>query len=209
MPNRAALVTIALGDKFRWLWRRYCRPSWLAYADRHGYDLIVLEAPLDPSPEAAARMATWQKCLVLSQPFAAQYEQMVWVDADILIHPQAPAITTGVPPERVGAVDEYAAPSPEAFQLASRGCTPSIAPPGIPYVDSASPAEFYGAYGLPPEFEQVVQAGVLVLSPRHHRTLLERVYADYAAHDNRRLGEMRPLTTSCCAPARCSGSTTA
>ena len=106
MPNRAALVTLTLGDSFRWLWRRYCRPSWLAYAQRHGYDLICLDTLLDKSEAAAQWSVLWQKLLVLGQPFAAQYEQVVWVDADILIHPQAPAITAGVPVERVGAVDE-------------------------------------------------------------------------------------------------------
>ena len=47
MPARTALVTLALGDQFRWLWRRYCRPSWQAYADRHGYDLISITEPPD------------------------------------------------------------------------------------------------------------------------------------------------------------------
>jgi|GEM_PF-520068 len=194
MPNRAALVTITLGDTFRWLWRRYCRPSWSAYAERHGYDLVCLEAPLDASPEAAARMVTWQKCLILGQPFAARYDQVVWVDADVLIHPQAPAITAGVPPELVGAVDEYAAPSPEAFQLALARLYAYYRAAGIPYHDTASPAEFYAAYDLPAEFQQVVQAGVMVLAPRHHREILEHVYHTYAPRDARRLGEMRPLS---------------
>lgn len=194
MPNRAALVTLTLGDSFRWLWRRYCRPSWLAYAERHGYDLICFDTPLDPSEAAARRQPTWQKLLMLGHPALAPYEQVVWVDADILIHPQAPAITAGVPVERVGAVDEYAAPSPAEFQLALARLYAHYRAAGLPFHDTASPAAFYAAVGLPPDYQQVVQAGVMVVSPRHHRALFEHVYHTYAPHDALRVGEMRTLS---------------
>ncbi|MCC7361700.1 MAG: hypothetical protein IT317_19605 [Anaerolineales bacterium] len=194
MPARAALVTLALGHQFRWLWRRYCRPSWQAYADRHGYDLICVTEPPDPTPAAAARMRCWQKLLVLGAPFTQRYNQVVWVDADVLINPQAPSITADVPPERVGAVDEYAAPSPAEFQVALARLYAHYRATGTPFHDTAGPAAFYGAFGLPAEFQQVVQTGVLVVSPRHHQELFEHVYHTYAPRDEQRLGEMRPLS---------------
>ncbi len=194
MPNRTALVTLTIGDSYRWLWRRFCRPSWLAYAERHSYDLICIDTPLDPSEAAAPRSLQWQKLLILSQPYAAYYDQVVWVDSDVLIHPQAPAITAGVPLERVGAVDEYAAPSPADYQLALARLYAHYRATGTPFHDTASPAAFYAAVGVPAEFQEVVQAGVMVLSPRYHRALFEHTYHTYAPHDTLRVGEMRTLS---------------
>ena len=92
------------------------------------------------------------------------------------------------------ASSEYSAPSPAEFQLALARMYADYRAKGVPYYDTASPADFYGAYDLPAEFEQVVQAGVMVFAPRFHRELLEHVYYTYAPRDAKRLGEMRPLS---------------
>ena len=49
--------------------------------------------------------------------------------------------------------------------------------------------------GLPPDFDQVVQTGVLVLSPTHHRALFEKVYYEYEDKGGREFHmEMPPLS---------------
>src|SRR5512144_2432423 len=113
MTGRKALVTMAIGASFRRRWLGICRDNWRTYADRHGYDLICLDEPLDDSDRARRRSPAWQKCLILSQPFSRDYDRLVWVDLDILINPLAPDICQGVPIEKVGGVDEYSIPTPE------------------------------------------------------------------------------------------------
>ena len=97
----AALVTLAVGERYLATWLRVARPSWLAYAARHGLDVIVIGYPLDP---ADSRSPAWQKCLILSQLWSALYKRLVWLDADILTNPTAPSVLASAgPAERVAA----------------------------------------------------------------------------------------------------------
>jgi hypothetical protein len=55
--------------------------------------------------------------------------------------------------------------------------------------------EYHTLWGLPSGYNQVVQSGVLVLSPKHHRECLEKVYYGYEEKGGREWHmEMRPLS---------------
>lgn len=55
MGNAKAIVTLAIGEEYRHQWRTVCRANWQAYADKHGYDLICIDRPLDDSKRARGR----------------------------------------------------------------------------------------------------------------------------------------------------------
>ncbi|MEA2391191.1 MAG: hypothetical protein QOK31_1300, partial [Solirubrobacteraceae bacterium] len=192
MSSRRAIVTLAVGEQYARFWRQACERNWRAYGDRHGYDVICIDQPLDPSPRARERGPTWQKLLVLSQPFSKRYEQIVWMDADFLLNPLAPSVADAVAPERVGAVDEYATPTRELYRVLLRRLYEHWEAAGVPFVRGETAAGFYEAFGLPARHEEVVQAGLMVLSPRHHRDLLEHIY--YTHEDPRRVGDMRAVS---------------
>ncbi|MEJ7700940.1 MAG: hypothetical protein WKF71_15025 [Pyrinomonadaceae bacterium] len=192
MSNRKAIITMAVGDAYLRLWREKCRNGWQKYADKHGYDVVCIDTPLDDSVRARQRSPAWQKCLILGQKFIEKYERVVWVDADILInHASAPCIASTVPINKIGAVDAWAMPSPELAQAAldrlydywGDTCT----------IRDRTAQDYYASYGIAADFEQVVQTGVLVLSPSHHRYLLEKVYFDYEETGKGNF-EMRPLS---------------
>ena len=193
MSERVALVTLTLGDDFAEHWHEACRPGWEGYAERHGYDVVCLTEPLDGSPRASARSPSWQKLLVLDQPFARDFDRIVWMDADIYVNPAAPAVVDGVPVEKVGAVDEFGI---LPFDLDRE---PHTSPFDLWEANRRRPATrqftaqgWYAEWGLSPAFERNAHAGVLVLSPRHHRDLLAAVYA---LEDKPGLNlEMRPLS---------------
>src|SRR5262245_45660812 len=103
--NRAALVTLAIGADYDRRCEQLCRPNWMAYAQRHGFDLIVFKQPLDDTARARSRSPAWQKCLILSAPEVAAYDRAVWVDSDIVINPAAPSILAAVPEDRIGVID--------------------------------------------------------------------------------------------------------
>lgn len=173
---RVALTSLCLGDTFRDLWTRRFRAGWQDYARRHGYDLRVFDTPLDPSPRAAARSPAWQKCLVLEA--LSDYDRVVWVDADIAIHPRAPSIVDGVPLEKVGAVvsgdllhDDMKAVFLERVRKGVK-----VPPGGGAAAWQADQRVFYRRVGLDPVTADIVQTGVLVLSPAHHRGLLRDAY---------------------------------
>jgi hypothetical protein len=196
---KTALVTLAIGEAFLTRWRALCEPGWRAYATRHGYDLVVIAQPLDTSARAAARSPSWQKCLILADAIAAGRERIVWVDADVMINPTAPAITDGVPIEKIGAIDEHAFPTPERRLKIIRnlvdywaGRNPARAENWRSFLD---PADWHARAGLPMRGRHILQAGVMVLSPRHHRALLEHVYTHYEDRGGYDMNfEMRPLS---------------
>jgi hypothetical protein len=196
---KTAIVTLAIGDEFLSRWRALCEPGWRAYAERHGYDLIVVTQPLDTSARAAARSPSWQKCLILNDAIAGGRDRIVWVDADVMINPAAPAITEGVPAEKIGAIDEHVFPTAERrLQIIRnlvehwRPLNPQRAENWRSFLD---PAAWHELAGLPRRGRHMLQAGVMVLSPRHHRELLELVYANYEDRGGYAMNfEMRPLS---------------
>jgi hypothetical protein len=194
MKNNKAIVTLVLGEQYLQCWKQDCEANWRDYANKHGYDIICAEEPFDTSERAKSRSPSWQKCLILGQEFSRQYDRVVWVDSDILINTQrAPSIVDEVPEDRVGAVEMFCYSKRagssgrealrrmfEFWQLA---------------VINEDPQDYYTKYGLSAGFDSVVQAGVLVLSPARHRTLLEKVYYEYEDKGGAQWHhEMRPLS---------------
>lgn len=180
MPNSKAIVTLTVGDYYINFWRNTCQDSWQKYAHRYGYDIICIDAPLDVSERAQKRGPAWQKCLILSQEFAQKYERIVWLDADIVInHTQAPCITQGVPLEKVGAVKNGSLFTPDLNQLVQKRLHETAIQLGYSLEEHSSPSYFYTSYGLPGDINEALNTGVLVLSPQHHRSILEKVYYTY------------------------------
>jgi len=186
MKNQKAIVTIAIGQNYYANWKKFCEPNWRQYGERYGFDLICLERPLDTSERARMRSVAWQKCLILGQDFAGSYDQICWIDSDIMINAFAPDIAAGVPLDKVGATYETTF-SPVYLKRAFMLWPTSI----INY----TPQEYYSTYGLQADCDKVLNTGVLVLSPRFHRTILEHVYNSYEEKGGREWHmEMRPLS---------------
>ena len=175
-----ALVTLALGDAYRRRFDRVCKPAWERYCARHGIDLIVLTAPLDASLRAASRSPSWQRLLILSQRWSANYERVIWADADVVVNEAAPDIVAGTPAELVCGVDAYAIPDRDTHRRALERQYAVWARDGVPYLDNPTPGSFYTRRGLRGEaLDLVLQPGVFVASPRHHRDVFEHIYNSF------------------------------
>ena len=172
MTNSKAIVTLVIGEKHWDNWHSLCQENWQKYADRHGYDIICISSPLDDSERAQKRSPCWQKCLILGAESVQKYDRVVWVDADVLINwANAPCIVEGVPVDRVGAAAEWATPNE---QLSTEARERLFETWGI--TDEKDERGTYVKYGISPEFDRIVQDGIMVLSPSHHRSILEKVY---------------------------------
>lgn len=191
---KKALVTLAIGKRYEILFDKYCRPLWSEYASKHGFDIIVHNQPLDTSERSQSRSPSWQKCLILSGSEVQKYDQVVWVDSDILINPNAPNIVADVPIERVGAVDEYSIPTKEDYTSYLTRIYDRCKQKDINCIENLTATDFHHKYGFEGEFEGAVQAGVMVVSPRYHKELFEHVYHKYEDKGNRMNYEMRPLS---------------
>lgn len=159
---------------------------------RYGLELVVVEKPLDDSPRAARRSPSWQKLLIHQTPALAGCDQIAWVDCDIAIAPHAPNVFGEVPVEKVGAANDHATPTREDHHMVTERAYRQWDEAGIRYVSNLTPREVYANVGIHCDYEEVVQAGMFVFSPKHHAALMEHVYHTYEdAGDSALNHEMR------------------
>lgn len=175
-----AIVTLVIGKHYRDRWHKLCAANWRKYAESHGYDLICIDTPLDNSPRAQSRSAAWQKCLILSDERVKKYDRVVWIDSDILINPNSPCIFSQVPEDKIGATDTFAGLLSEPLPR-ENGKQQLVVDRVVQFWNWSfrTGKEFYARVGLPDSFDGVVQTGVMVLSPRYHREILEHTYYNY------------------------------
>jgi hypothetical protein len=193
--ERRAIVTLVAGDKFSIAFRRHFYPRWRLYADRHGHDLVVVSRILDISPRGVARSPAWQKLLVHTTPEASGYDRLAWVDADVMIRPEAPDIFAAVPRGKIGAVDDFATPTKTDHDLVMEQLYRRWDREGIKYTSNRTTSEYYANYGIECSFDSVVQTGVMVYDPALHGPLFEMVYRSYEEGIDCSLNhEMRPLS---------------
>lgn len=199
-PNsKKLLVTLAVGKSFLADWQQWLSASWTAYAERHGYDIVVFTESLDDRKRAQQRSISWQKCLVLNQPICQQYERVVWVDSDVLINPSAPCIVAQVPEHKIGATDAYSFISKTMHDYLYECYIDYCKKRNKSLVVNLTAASYYQNFGIDTELNEVVQAGILVLNPKQHQAILNRVYEAYEQKYDANLDyaynyEMRPLS---------------
>ena len=86
---KKALVSLAVGDRCFGPWSRFLNTNWSAWCQRHGYELILFDSLLDTSTLGLQRSPAWQKLLAMSAPSLLDYDMALWLDADVLICPNA------------------------------------------------------------------------------------------------------------------------
>ena len=94
----------------------------------------------------------------------------------------APCIVEGVAVDKVGAAPEWATPNE---QLSAEARDRLFETWGI--TDEKNERGTYAKYGIRIQFDRILQDGIMVLSPSHHRSILEKVYHEC---EEKGLGEM-------------------
>jgi hypothetical protein len=194
---RRAIVTLCIGQGYLDGFNSYCRNNWQAYGQKIGCEVLVIGEPLDTSDRAKSRSPAWQKCLVPQRPELAGYDQIAWVDADILFNvAEAPSVFDGVPLDKIGGVEATSFTNRAIYLKQWARQQAQMAAAGIKFTPCYTNQDWYRQLGLtdsPPE--DVLQTGVMVFSPRHHAALFRHVYDRY--EDPGPLSwnlEMRPLS---------------
>ena len=202
---KRALATLVIGEPYRQRFAAHAAPSFRAYAKAHGLSLVVLDRLLDETPRGRSRSPAWQKCLLCAHPRLRACEQILWLDADIVIRPDAPNVFEAVPPGVLGAVEQFSSPTPGEYAAALVKTRRYLAAKGLDVPDEATPQAFYRRYGFEDGPDAAVQTGMLVLTPEAHGPAMAAAYAEDRRPDSRdMLFEMRPLSYHLlrCGPAR-------
>ena len=171
---KVCLVTLAIGEKYLEEYNRLFRESQENYARKCGYDFRVLADYLDKD-HTDPKTITLNKMLVCSQSWSAEYDFIVFVDADILININSPPIHSHIDfGDKIGIANETDQ-TPPHFMNSFRK-----------YVNTWSKdcAEYYASSGFTLNTMKVLNTGVLVLQPKKHREFLERIYYKYVMSDD-------------------------
>jgi hypothetical protein len=184
-----AIVTLAVGAEFTDAFMARYRPSWEAYAARHGYDLVLLTEPIDKAADLSRKSIHWQKLLVGVLPPLRTYRHLVWVDGDVLInHRLAPCIVSALKEGGIGVVD-ISGPMrtvDETGNLHVRfllltallGWRLKGAPERVIVTDGDVKAH-YRNFGLDGAAERFINTGVMVFDPARWGDFLARCYVKY------------------------------
>ena len=86
--RRNAIVSLAVGDRCYRPWSAYLKGGWESWCERHDCDLVIYDQPLDTSHRAESRSPAWQKLLAMASADLAGFDRVIWLDADIWIHPR-------------------------------------------------------------------------------------------------------------------------
>lgn len=181
--HRQAIVTVLVGETYVETWRVLCQPNWEAYADRHGFDLIVIAHLPDMSERGQGRSPAWQKLLVLDQPWSSAYERIVWVDADIVMSNHAPNILAVVPdPARIGASlsgAQFSEAEKHIYfeRLHQVVVEPQLADLAWQFTEDNGFAESE----IDREGARMLNTGVLVMNPQRHNAMLKDIYTSDSA----------------------------
>jgi hypothetical protein len=173
-----ALVSMIAGERYQRCWHEVAKPTWTAYADRHGLDIVLIRFPLDRSARALGRSIAWQKCLIPEQDWSLRYRRLCWCDADILINPEAPSIFGEVAEERIGAVcvhDQLSAA--EKHVLLERVHRRRFAESEVAGAWDTTQHGLYREAGIKAVPGEMVQTGVVVFSPERDRKVFANAYA--------------------------------
>ena len=96
MRRGKAIVTLCVGSSYLKTFRDTAMQSWLRYADLHGYDVVVLDRPIDPNADFSRKSLHWQKLLVGAVPELKKYDFVLWLDTDIIINSRIAPDIAGV-----------------------------------------------------------------------------------------------------------------
>ena len=189
MMNNKAIFTILYGDSYIDAWRKLCEPGWRAYADKHGYDIVIVDKPIIQSADYPDRPIHWQKLVACSHSKAAEYEHIIMMDSDIMInYHQAPCMVEMQHTDKVGAVsfNHYIEDNFNYYkifirqnkfkQYQDRRRRLQVTP-GRFLLSGPDFSEIYSVYTDETDLP-LINTGVLYMQPHKHRAYMEQVFHD-------------------------------
>jgi hypothetical protein len=174
---KKAIVTFAHG-KDRQFYEDYFLPSIAAYAKKYTYELIILNELFveitEADPRLRARHNHFQKFLICSQPWSAQYDYIVWMDSDMIINiDRAPDLIEGIPDGKIAAVNERKLFKYEYAQKVWSRWRPDLPQTG---------EEYHKKNGFTHDYRDQFQAGLMVFQPKYHADFLKSLYYTYLSN---------------------------
>ena len=189
-----AIVTLAVGERCFRPWHRYLLPGWRLWCEQHHYALVVFDQLIDTTSVGRSRSPAWQKLLAMSSPELRQFDQVLWLDADVMLTPWAPDPLETHHPALVGMARDDGSPmasQPAWFKSVwsevLKGSLGSAAP------DGPAPFSYFDLWGFNGRQRPLFNTGVIAFSPRDHADLFLSIYNQWSDGGSGALYEMVPI----------------
>lgn len=171
------LVSLALGDKYVKEYTELFYKSQLYYAKKQGYDFKLV----DKRPKGIINhpdSISFDKALVFSQEWAMEYDNVIFVDADIFINPNSPPVHLSINNDaKIMVVDEYSQPDPiERIEVQKK----------MGWETSAK--DYYALAGFSLETDKMINTGVIVANPQMSGKFMKSIHFK---HSVRSIGHPR------------------
>lgn len=179
MNRKNAIVTLVVGDKYKKNFNKYSRKSFAEYAEKINADLIIIEEKLDTSNKSTQRSIAWQKLLILDQTWSEGYEQILWIDSDVVINTKnADDIFSVSPIDKVSGVDAYKIPNEHDYILGLKRLYKYWKSKDITYLENYTAHDYYLNRGITTKnmLSSVLHTGVFVCSPKFHNDIFLEIY---------------------------------
>ena len=164
---KVCLVSLAIGEMYLQMYNAIFRQSHEDYARRYGYDFRVVTEYLDEDL-LHKDLITFQKALLFSQEWSYDYDLIIFIDADIIINMNSPAIHPVCDPDKINIVNEFAQPTKELRRALQERCA-----------WETTATEYYKLSGFDIETDIAPNTGVIVACPKLHGAYLRNIYETY------------------------------
>lgn len=160
---KVCLTTICIGEKYLEQYNLVFRQSQETYALRHGYDFkVITEYISEPHP----KLISMNKILVSDE----HYDFIVFVDADVLINPDAPPIHDAYDfGDKIGVVSQNQ-PDKYAKYMVQKTMQWEL----------TAEQYYLNKSGHILDTEDVINTGVLVIQPKKHKEFLDNIFNKYS-----------------------------
>ena len=183
------LVSIAIGQKHYFDWKRFSSKLWLKYCKRNNLGLIIIYKDLISKESLNWKSPTWQRLLV-SQYLRLNLKNVgniCLLDTDIFINPLAPNIFSKHKRNKISAVKAYKdIPFLKSnFNLRKKlvFLRKNFLSKNYPLNSSltASPQEIFKYYKFKKIFNNYFVAGLLVFNVKKFQKILSNIYRKYCS----------------------------
>ena len=173
---KVLLGVIAIGDNFLEQYKKLFMNSHENYAKKHGYEFKIFNEIFDNPNKYNRTNITMNKYLMFCQDWSNNYDFIIWIDCDILININSPAIHEFLLNENtIGIIDEYSQPTKEKRLRIQNA--------NIQWGWESCATDYYKRSGFSDlQTDMVFNTGLLVVQPKKHGVFFKYIHEKYINH---------------------------
>ena len=188
---KKALITLTT-QHYDQIWEHSCSATWVKWATKNNYSIVRFKNELDSSGRAKHRSHAWQKLLAMASAETQEFDYCYWIDADILINPNAPDPSNNIDTSKISVTIETGSPYSQEPQAIKESWLEAykLTHNNI----SWNKRGYFEGWGFDSKKRPLFNTGLIGFSPRRHSPFFKDIYSFWEeGGDDTLWGEMIPV----------------